>query len=188
MARGSSRQGRKFEWARSVGATPGDVQGNVAIGAVDLLQPARAAWGAGYLRGATVMTVKGWARPYGGINTRPNGIIGVRVCNYADFEGVTINQTPGGPQGSGADWMGYLPFDVHMAAVEGGPNVDTATIPATWNLAASVWAIDIQSARPMEEPGYTLGLFWSVSDILDPADPAGVASLDWNLSIGLKLA
>lgn len=183
MAR-SNRPRRKFEWARAVDFGPGVPEGNVAIGGVDLLASVRQDYGAAYLRGATVMTVKGYIRPFVPDTERLVGVAGIRVCNYADLQSVTADQTPGGQFGGEADWMAYLPYDVGTNIAGYGSD----TTPATWNNQGSMWGVDVQSSRTMNEAGYTLGLFWYHSPVTSPDDPAVVAQLDYHLSVGLKLA
>ena len=184
MAASSRRNRRQFEWARAAGYGAGVPQGAVALGGVDLLASVREDYGAAYLRGATVMTVKGWLRPYVPDTERVSGVAGIRVCNYADLQSVTADQTPGGALGGEADWMAYLPYDVGSNVAGYGSD----TIPATWNPGGSMWGLDVQSSRRMNEAGYTLGLFWWHSPITSPDDPSVVANLDYHLSVGLKLA
>lgn len=181
MAR-TQRNRRQFEWSRAVGFGAGLPQTGFAIGAVDVLAAVREEFGAAYLRGATVMAVKGFIRPFVPGNARLTGVAGLRVANYADFENLTANQTPGGPTGSGADWMAYWPYDLEMAGTFGSP-----TLPATWNVGGSQWAVDVQSSRRLEEPGYTLGLFWYHTPVAGAA-PEDVTNVDYHLSVGFKLA
>lgn len=183
MARfNNSRPRRSFQWARAAAFAAGEVQDPQvgAVGGVDLLAQIRGDYGAAYLRGATVMAVKGWFRPYVPEGTRINGVAGIRVCNYADLQDVNWDQTPGGPLGGESDWMAYWPYDFTQV---GG---NSANQIANWNHQASLWGVDVQSARRMNEAGYTLGLFWHHQAIL--GDAQGVTNLDYHLSIGLKLA
>lgn len=182
MARTRSNR-RQFEWARAAGFGEGVVQGAAAVGAVDLLAAVRQQWGAAYLRGATVMAVKGYIRPFTPENGRILGVAGIRICNYADIQSLTIDETPGGPQGSGLDWMAYWPYDFEVPP---GGIASTSQV-ANWNHQASLWGVDVQSSRRMEEPGYTLGLFWEHS-ALAGGDASTVTNLDYHLSVGLKLA
>lgn len=184
MAR-NQRNRRQFEWARAAGFGQGVVLPDTpaAVGGVDLLASVRGDYGAAYLRGATVMAIKGYIRPFAGASTRILGVAGIRVCNIADLQTVTLDQTPGGPLGGEADWMAYWPYDFE---VPGGSQGSTEQV-ANWNPQASLWGVDVQSSRRMEEAGVTLGLFWEHS-ALAGGDPSGVTNLDYHLSVGLKLA
>lgn len=176
------RNRREFQWARAAGFGAGEVidpaQG--AVGGVDLLASVRGDYGGGYLRGATVMAVKGWIRPFVPAGVRINGVAGIRVCNYADLQTITWDQTPGGPLGGESDWMAYWPYDVLMTGTTSSDQL------ANWNHQASPWGIDVQSSRRMNEAGYTLGLFWNHQAVV--GDPEDLTALDYHLSVGLKLA
>lgn len=180
MAR-SQRNRRQFEWARAVGFGTGvSTEPAVAVGGVDLLASVREDYGAAYLRGATVMAVKGFIRPFVGEGTRINGVAGIRVCNYGDLQNVTPDQTPGGALGGEADWMAYWPYDFQSY---GGASDQYV---ANWNHQGSLWGVDVQSSRRMTEAGYTLGLFWYHGAILGGINE--MTNVDYHLSVGLKLA
>lgn len=181
MAR-NQRERRQFEWARAQGFGEGitGVEPAVAFGGVDLLASVRVDYGAAYLRGATVMAVKGWIRPFVGDGTRINGVAGIRVCNYADLQNVTADQTPGGALGGEADWMAYWPYDFQVIGGNSSAQV------ANWNHSGGLWGVDVQSSRRMNEAGYTLGLFWYHGAILGGIEE--MSNLDYHLSVGMKLA
>lgn len=185
MAR-SNRPRRQFEWARAQGFGAGVVIPGVgAAGAVDLLADARTRWGNAVFRGATVMTVKGYIRP--ALNFQPlrvTGTAGFRVASWNDVTNFPTQGPEEAPFGNGRyeDWMGFLPYDV--ATNPSQPSVEAQ--PATWNSAASPWGVDVQSSRKLEELGVTLGLFWYHAPT--QGAPEDVSNLDYDLSIGLKLA
>lgn len=184
MARNRSGPRREFVWARSVGMVTGTTApGSVSVGAADLLESVRVDYGEGILRGATVMAIKGWVRPFVPATSRVTGVAGIRVCNYGDLAlPTTVDQTPGGPVGQEADWMGYFPYDVD----QGGTELSSANSPATWNMGASLWTIDVQSHRKFEALGQTLGFFYYNTAVV--GTPESVASVDYHVSVGLKLA
>lgn len=186
MARRSGRQAREFEWARSNGflvGAPAPGMANVAVGSADLLADARTRWGNALLRGATVMTLRGWLRPNFANNVRLSGRAGVRVCSTTDIE-----QAPSAPDetpfGDGAyeDWMGLFYYDQYVPE---GTSMDQ--FAATWS-PGSEWSVNVQSNRIMSDAGLTLGLFFVHTNVYDPSGAGAVSSLDYDLSIGLKLA
>lgn len=179
MAR-SNRPRRQFEWARAQGFGAGQGVTGGAFGAVDLLADARSRWGNAVFRGATVMAVKGYLRPFVAPGARVTGEAGIRVASINDIAEADVNETPF-LNARYEDWMGFFPYDF-----DPGPNLASPSTPATWNAAASPWGVDLQSSRKMEELGVSLGLFWYHANT-DGA-PADVQNLDYDLSIGLKLA
>lgn len=181
-----SRNAREFEWARSngflvgtVGAAPFTAS---AFGSVDLLDDARDRWGNALLRGATVMTIKGWMRPNVANNTRVTGRAGIRVCSTTDIEEAPTNpdETPFA-DGGYEDWMALFYYDVFAPL-----NFSTDQLPATWS-PGNDWSVDVRSNRIMSDAGLTLGLFFFHSNVYE-ASGANVAALDYDLSVGLKLA
>lgn len=181
MAR-NNRPRRQFEWARAVGFNTGQVDAaeGVAFGSIDLLADARARWGDAVFRGATVMAVKGWIRPFVPPGTRVSGTTAIRVASAHDIAEANVNETPFN-NGLYEDWMGYFPYDY-----DPGPDLASPSVPATWNAAASVWGVDLQSSRKLEELGVSLGMFYEHSPVDGPVE--SFTNLDYHLSIGLKLA
>lgn len=182
MAR-SSRSGnrRQWVWARSAAFLVGSPVGNTAYGATDLLEGARTDWGNGVLRGATVVTVKGWIRPNVANGVRVDGRAGIRVAPRTDIAetGTNPDETPAGVGGY-EDWMGFFQYDVAAPADAG---IDVS--PATFN-AANDWHIEVNSSRKMTDLSHTLGLFYYHSNVYS-AEGSAVQALDYDLSIGLKL-
>lgn len=173
--------GRKFVWARTAGVIGLDAPA-VGNGGADLLESVRGRYSDGIFVGATVMTVKGYLKPAGDLTAALRGRLAIRVCNRADTGiGTAIPAAEQGPgdginpieYGPESDWMGFFPF--YLA---GGRAADTAT----WNVNANQYAIDVQAPRRMEELGQTVGLF---ADVVDATEGARV---DYDLSVGLKLA
>lgn len=167
-------QGRKFVWARSSGVyTPGEASGPGA----NLLADVQARSGPGVFIGATVMTVRGFIRPNVPDASFVRGVFGIRVCDEADVEGGTQNDH--GPDAQPeADWMAFMPWAVSTLTADSG------SVPAaSWNEMSSPWALEIKSNRRMEELAQTLGLFFNTG-ILGTGD---VTTVDWHLSVGLKL-
>lgn len=180
--RGSTRTRRQFEWARSNGFLVGTVATSQAYGAVDLLADARTRWGNAVFRGATVSSVRGWIRPNVANNTRVSGRAAIRVASYSDIAEVADNAQEA-PYNDGAyeDWMGFFPYDVFAPE---GFSLDQS--PATFN-PANDWAVETHSSRKLDELGYTLGLFFFHANVYGGGG-ADVQALDYDLSIGLKMA
>ena len=174
MARRIATQRRRFEWARSTGTFAGNYL------AVDLFEQTRVAFPTdANFAGVTVVAVKGYLRAsndtIGPIQVRA----GIRTCDKDDILDQDPQHGPSNPTvtqvspntGAWNDWMGYFP-----ALLQGGTNV---VGEATWNHAASPWAIDVQSRRKVEERNTTLGLFMD--------SPEATTLWHWDLSIGVKL-
>lgn len=180
--RGGTRNRRQFEWARSNGFLVGTVASAQAYGAVDLLADARTRWGNAVFRGATVSSVRGWLRPNVASGTRVSGRAGIRVASYADIGEVADNaaETPYA-DGGYEDWLGFYPYDVASP-----PTGATDASPATFN-PANDWAIESHSSRRLDDLGMTLGLFFFHTNVY-AGDGVAVQALDYDLSIGLKLA
>lgn len=104
------------------------------------------------------------------------------MASYADIAEVADNasETPYA-DGGYEDWMGFFPYDV--AAPDPGA---TDLSPATFN-PANDWAVEVHSSRKLDELGYTLGLFFFHTNVY-AGDGAAVQALDYDLSIGLKMA
>jgi len=76
------------------------------------------------------------------------------------------------------DWLAYLPW---RAGVPGADTYSPDIHHTTSNANAAVYGVDLKSSRKIEELGQTLQLWRS-----EPTG-SGNASMDWHLSIGLKL-
>lgn len=173
MARRRVSNPRRHQWHRSAG----EFLGNYL--AVDLFAQSRLAFDDATIGTAcTVTVVKGYVRANAGGTDPSRGRAGIRVCDRNDIDDQDPQHGPSNPSvpqvapnlGAWNDWMGYFPF-----IVEPG----TVLSDATWNHAASPWAVDVQSARRIDELNQTLGLF------LD--GEAGTTQWYWDLSIGIRL-
>lgn len=173
MARRRLSNPRRFQWHRSTG----EFLGNYL--AVDLFAQSRLAFDDATIGTAcTAVAVKGYVRANAGGTDPSRGRAAIRVCDRNDIDDQDPQHGPSNPSipqvapnlGAWNDWMGYFPF-----VVEPG----TVLSDATWNHAASPWAIDVQSSRRIDELNQTLGLFLDAE--------AGTTQWFWDLSIGIKL-
>lgn len=164
---------RRFQWHRSTGTSA------LSYLAVDLFTQSRVAYDDNTIGTAcTVVAVKGYVRAVDDSVTPTQCRAAIRVCDRNDIDDQDPQHGPSNPTvaqvppntGAWNDWMGYFPFMTQGGAVVSGD--------ATWNHAASPWAIDVQSARRIDELNQTLGLFLD-----SPASPIW----HWDLSIGIKL-
>lgn len=177
---GGNRQ-RKFVWARDAGTlhpTTGDEYGQA-----DLMAAVKGRYGGDILVGSTIMTIRGYIRP--NVLTADTAVAGrtaIRVCSQSVIEAPSLEHGPGDGVGTfgnpEADWMGYLPW---LLETGGSP-------AATWNESGGPWGVEIGSSRKMEELGQTLGIFSSYRGLGMAAGTDVTVPLDYDLSIGLKLA
>lgn len=172
--RGRNTREREFVWARSLG-TLGEVGAGDFV--ADLLLPVRTRHGDAALRGATVMTVKGYIRPNlggGTTDTVSQGRVSIGVRQYGDIDEAQVGVE--GPFGNPeAKWMGWFPH--LLTDIQANPQ-------ASWNNQGSPWAVDLQSHRIMGSLGQTLALYYDFQDVV-----AGDAThtVDYDLSVGVKL-
>lgn len=182
MARRSSSNRRKFEWARTSGTLNADA-GTPALN-VDLLADVKARYGGDVFHGATVMSVRGYIAPYVAQTSALNDTTAtiraaIRVCQQVDIGGTLAEQQAQAPYDVNAevDWMGWFPVRMSSAVT---PET------ATWNHMASPFGVDVGASRKMEELGRTLGLFYDWRAV-DPSTPPQFVTLDYDLSVGVKL-
>lgn len=174
MSRTSNR--RQFQWARASG-TLGSQVGFAQR--ADLLDAVRTRYGAAYLRGATVMGIRGYnimrpAAPEPGAFAR--GRIGIRVANLGDLAPGTP-ATAGSPfENPEARWMHFFQCTLSELVSAGG---------ATSQENGNAWAVDVQSHRRMTEAGVTL-LLQADFQVTTAATTEWI--MDYDYSIGLKLA
>lgn len=164
---------RRFQWHRSTGESV------LPYLAADLFEQSRVAFDDSTIGTAcTVVAVKGYIRAVDDSATPTRCRAAIRVCDRNDILDQDPQHGPSNPTvpqvspntGAWDDWMGYFPF-----MTQGAGNV---VGEATWNRAASPWAIDVQSSRRIDELNQTLGLF---------LDSPGTPTWNWDLSIGIKL-
>lgn len=189
MARSRTRRPRReFEWVHSAGAEIVPFgEGVPGTGVWDLLAGARERWGAGALRGATVVSVKGYLLPL-----PTNGFTGVQDM-FGTFGIRTVESTLPAPIEAAEfptptgieeqNWQFLSSFHLFEAEVFGTepPNYTVSTATP----AASPWVIDVRSSRVLDQIGKTLGLF-----VAGGTPPPGTSdtTIYWSLRIGLKLA
>lgn len=163
---------RKFVWARTVGT----LSQPTSRGA-DLLDVFQSEYGA-QLLGATLMRVRGYvipdmpSAPAAGIAT---GRVGMIVEQDQELADQAVENTPGARPHD--DWFAWLPFIYDRADVAGLQ----APGNASWNSQASPWAVDIKSARKIEELGQGVHIWY------DTVQSAGTTNIHYDLSLGLKL-
>lgn len=172
MANRSNR--RQFVWARYAGVLgPG-----VSVFATDVLSTVRDRYGDAVARGATVMAIRGYARPNAqGSGVPLRGRFALRVVGLGAIDDTPADQREVGPFLSPEEnWMLF-----HQALVIGeNPN------PSASSSRGSQWAVETQANRRFEELGVTLGAFADVFNTDGTPSETGV--YDFDLSIGLKLA
>lgn len=178
MARRTRSNSKEFQWRRSAGTTE-EVASTFL--AVDLFEQTREAFpNAGTSDACTVVAVKGYIRAVGASVDRERGRFGIRPCDRDDIYDQDPQHGPSRPgvvqtppnTGAWNHWMFYGPF-----LNQGGSGV---VGEATWNHAASPWAVDVQSKRVIRGLNMTLGLF------IDTATADGL--VDWDLSVGVLLS
>lgn len=169
MARRSNR--RQFVWARAMGVIGSGTPD--AVLAEDLLAGVRDRHGAGVLRGATVMGIRGYIRPSFGVAQVLNRVrVGIRV-----FNALTPTDRAEGPVlDPEADWMHFHQFLV-PTSIEASQYGSSSR--------GTEFSVDSQAARKLEELGQSLAIY---ADGLN-ADftVSNVVSVDYDLSVGLKL-
>lgn len=176
MARQNSQK-RTFVWARQAGVV-GPGAANPGFTA-DILSTVRDRHGEGVLRGATVMAIRGYARPNPQGDTEPRRFrVGIRVSTAGELLGTTVEQREGSPLSSPeADWMLFQQY--LTISPEGFVN------PPGSSARGTPWSVETQAARRFTELGLTLGLWMDVADTIGNQLNNGV--IDYDLSIGLKL-
>lgn len=196
MARNRRSNPRRFEWVRTAGTL--HVSGNVAAAdgvfdVHDMFANVKSQFtGPGGLTDVTVTVVRGYVRPNiltagaGEVFTR--GRVGIRVCQETDVTTPDPEEGPGHPGGttgtdfgSYLDWMGYMPWAMDPTSRDSQPNP-----PATWHSPASMWHVDVESARRIRTWGQTLGIF-SEAIASPPGGDAFAVPVDYDLSVGIRL-
>lgn len=192
MARYRSRAARgtprEFEWVHSAGAEVVPFgEGVPGTGSWDLLAGARSRWGEGALRGATVVSVKGYIAPvptngYTGL-VDMFGTFGIRVTESTlpDPEDLEEFPTPTGIEEQ--SWQFLSSFHLFEPELWGTlpPDMTISTAHPT----SSPWVVDVRSNRRIKQIGQTLGLF-----VAGGSPPPGTSDTNiyWSLRVGLKLA
>lgn len=142
---------------------------------VDLLAAFRGQPGATHL-GATVTRIRGYVYPELSTALEAaviSGTVGFRIDSWNEDTADSDNSPLAQPD---EDWLGWLPYLIDGTQSPQSPNV------ATWNAQANAWAVDIKAQRKLEELNQTLWMFWTPPAGADPI------FMNWNLSVGLKLA
>ena len=165
---------RKFVWARSFGVLAGEQNG---VFGADLLGQFQQEYGA-QLIGSTVVRIRGYVcptpfadYPVGTVRGSFGVIVGRDTDDYS-APNMAMEQR------EHDDWLAYLPW---RAGVPGADTYSPDIHHTTSNANSAVYAVDLKSSRKIEELGQTLQLWRN-----NPADSGG-SSMDWHLSIGLKL-
>lgn len=162
---------RKWVWARSraTGQEP-DVP-------INLLEQFQTEYGA-QLLGATVMRIRGYCEPFFSVaapgNTIARGVFGFIVED--DNELLTPEPSDLPAARPHDDWLAWLPWSA--SGQDPGPAANGLT---TWNSQSSMYAVDIKSARKIEELGQGLHL-WPQLEA-----PGATVTFTYDLSVGLKL-
>lgn len=180
--RGSRRQ---FQWVRVQGNTGNFIPnsaGNAGFAAVDLLGPARTLYGQLLDAGATVMSIKGYAKP----NVFPgsgafvySGAVGIRRCSRTDVEEPREQDAPTVAVSEDEPFMYYNPWIVTASGED--------TIQDLYTADSSVgtrWALNVRSHRKLPQLSQTLGLFAGIYQ--DPGT-FDYSTVDYHLSLGMKL-
>lgn len=155
------RNGRKFIWHRTIGSFT-----NPVIGA-DLLSAFRSEPGATHL-GATITRIRGYVKATPtGAGTNTGGIHAFRVDSWNEDASAPANQPQLMPD---EDWLGWLPWE----------GASATNFFANSDPGVSVWAVDLKAQRKLEELNQTLWLFTALPT-------TGTYTVNWNLSIGMKL-
>lgn len=168
---------RQFVWARSAGVI-GLVGGGQNSFAQDLLASVRVRFGESVLRGATVMGIRGYARP----NNQGSGVpirfrLAVRVADDGEIDDEPVDQRELAPFFSPeSDWMLF-----HQALIIG----EQAAPAAASSSRGTDWAVETQAARKFTELGQTLAVFADYANT--DGTPIDTGSYDYDFSIGLKL-
>lgn len=197
MARNRRSNPRRFEWVRTAGTLQATADVTAADGtydAQDLFANVKAQFtGPGGLTDVTVTVVRGYVRPNisttGAGERFTRGRVGIRVCQETDLTApLDPAEGPGHPGGttgtdfgSYLDWMGYMPFALDPTSQDSQINP-----PATWHSPASMWHVDIESARRIRTWGQTLGIF-SESISSPPGGDTYTMPIDYDLSVGIRL-
>lgn len=168
---------RQFVWARKAGVI-GLVGGGANAFVQDLLDGVRVRYGDAVLRGATVMGIRGYARP----NAQGSGVpirfrFAVRVADTGEIDDTIADQREIAPFFSPeSDWMLF-----HQSLVIGEQAVAS---PAS-SSRGSEWAVETQASRKFAELGQTLAVFADFQNT--NGTPIDTGNFDYDLSIGLKL-
>lgn len=189
MRRGSNR--RQFQWVRTSGTIElvepdPAVSGVGAFGAVDLLGPARTQYGQLLDAGATVMSIKGYAKP----NFRSpsvdgvflTGAMAIRKCSRSDVQFPRADDAPTAAISEDEPFMWFNPFLFNARAAEEVQNDGNFADSSV----GTRWAVNVRSHRKLPQLTQTLGMFAST---FGSYSQAGVGSIpiDYFLSIGVKL-
>lgn len=167
---------RQFVWARRAGVIgPGSVNN---VFAQDLLSTVRDRFGDSVARGATVMGIRGYARPNPQGDTQPLRYrFACRVIETGAIDDAPVDVRELGPFFSPESrWMLF-----HQTLTAGDQSVPPAS-----STEGSQWHVATDAARKFPELGVTLAVFADVQ--ATDGTPVSTGVFDYDLSIGLKLA